>query len=342
MPRHIAVIIPNLGLYGGNLRYLELGNELARRGIDFTIATPEGAPPPWFDYRGRMATLEELRADPPGILLASEQRIFPELLAFPAERRFFYFIIEKTAREREIAEAGRAGEVTLLANSSGMRERLARLYGAAAIPVIGGVNTRTFRPPADEERERKPAGRFRVAANGRFSRRKKGTRIVVKAVHGLARERARRERLELTLFDTTTVDTAAGIPSDLKCRARLRLDRDVPRDRLRTFYGSADVFVSAEKKAGWSNPTIEAMACGCPVVCTRSGTTDFAVHGETALVVPRTAWHVRRAVRRLMDDDALRRRLAAAGRERAAAFTWERTADRLLDAIGVLPRGGSP
>jgi glycosyltransferase involved in cell wall biosynthesis len=43
-----------------------------------------------------------------------------------------------------------------------------------------------------------------------------------------------------------------------------------------------------------------------------------------------------------MDDDALRRRLAAAGRERAAAFTWERTADRLLDAIGVLPRGGSP
>jgi hypothetical protein len=36
-----------------------------------------------------------------------------------------------------------------------------------------------------------------------------------------------------------------------------------------------------------------------------------------------------------MDDDALRGRLAAAGAERARAFTWERTADRLLEAIGV-------
>lgn len=341
MPRHVAVIIPNLGLYGGNLRYLELGNELTRRGVDFTIATPEGTPPPWFEYRGRMATLDELRADPPAILLASEQRIFPDLLAFPAGRRFFYFIIEKTAREREIAEAGRAGKVTLIANSSGMRDRLARRYRAEAIPVIGGVNPEMFHPPADDELERKPPDRFRVAANGRFSRRKKGTRIVVKAVHGLARSRARRGRLELALFDTTTVDTAAGIPGDVECRARLRLDRDIPRDRLRTFYGSADVFVSAEKKAGWSNPTIEAMACGCAVICTRSGTTDFAVHGETALVVRRSAWHVRRAVRRLMDDDALRRRLAAAGLERARTFTWERTADRLLEAVGVTAPAGA-
>jgi glycosyltransferase involved in cell wall biosynthesis len=335
MPRHVAVIIPNLGLYGGNLRYLELGNELTRRGVDFTVATPEGTAPPYFDYRGRMATMDELRADPPEVLLASEQRIFPEFLEFPAGRRFFYFIIEKTAREKEIAEAGRAGRVTLLANSSGMRDRLARLYRADAVPVVGGVNPLTFRPPAGDEVERRPPDRFRVAANGRFSRRKKGTRLVVKAVHGLARRRGLRERLELVLFDTTTVDTRAGVPPDLKCRARLRLDRDVPRDRLRTFYGSADVFVSAEKKAGWSNPTIEAMACGCPVICTRSGTTDFAVHGETALVVPRTAWHVRRAIRRMMGDDALRRRLAAAGRERALAFTWERTAGRLLEAIGV-------
>ena len=37
--------------------------------------------------------------------------------------------------------------------------------------------------------------------------------------------------------------------------------------------------------AGWSNPTAEAMACGVPVACTEAGTTDFAIDGETALVV---------------------------------------------------------
>ena len=76
--RGVAVIIPHLGLYGGNLRYLELGNALTDRGVDFTVATPDATRPDYLDYRGRVATLDELRADPPEVLLASEQRIFDE------------------------------------------------------------------------------------------------------------------------------------------------------------------------------------------------------------------------------------------------------------------------
>jgi glycosyltransferase involved in cell wall biosynthesis len=115
------------------------------------------------------------------------------------------------------------------------------------------------------------------------------------------------------------------------------MDLDVPRDRLRLLYGSADLFVSAEKKAGWANTAIEAMACGVPVVCTRSGTTDFARDGETALVVRRSAWSVARAIRRLMDDEPLRQHLSAAGLARAGHFSWERTADQLLAALGETP-----
>lgn len=329
--RGIAVVIPHLGLYGGNLRYIELGNELTDRGVDFTIATPEATRPDYLEYRGRVATLEELRADPPEVLLASEQRIFDEFLAFPAGRRFFYFILEKTAREKEIAAAGRAGRVGLLANSSGLVRRLEAKHGAHAAPVIGGVNPRLFRPLEEGEAELKPSDRFRVVANGRFSRRRKGSRIVAKAVDRLAR---RRRGLELVYFDTSTVDHRAGLPEDLTCRARVRLDLDVPREKLRIVYGSADLLVSAEKKAGWSNPTIEAMACGVPVVCTSSGTTDFAIHGETALVARRSAGAIARAVARMIDDGALRRRLAGAGLAKAREFPWERTAVDLLAAIG--------
>jgi len=338
--RQVAAILPHLGLYGGNLRYVELGNALHDRGVDFTIATPAGDRPDFLPFRGRIATFEELRADPPEVLLASEQNLFRELLAFPAGRRFYYFILEKTAAEAEIARAGRDGRVALLANSSGMAERLKRKYGADAAPVIGGVNPALFRPPEEEERRPAPPGRFRVLANGRFSRRRKGSRLVAKALHRLARTD---HGLELVFFDTTTVDHAAGLPEDLRCRARVRLALDVPREELRLLYGSCDLFVSAEKKAGWSNPTIEAMACGVPVVCTRSGTTDFAMHGETALVVPRTVWHLQRAIRRLRRDDALRERLAKAGPEKARSFSWERTADSLLAALGVTPAdAGTP
>src|SRR6185503_4859587 len=147
-------------------------------------------------------------------------------------------------------------------------------------------------PLEESERELRAPQSFRIVANGRFSRRRKGSRIVAKAAGGLKPA----SHVELVYFDTTTVDHDAGLPEALEVRPKIRLDLDVPREKLRIVYGSGDVFVSAEKKAGWSNTTIEAMACGVPVVCTSSGTSDFAIHEETALVVPRTSWHVHRAL----------------------------------------------
>jgi glycosyltransferase involved in cell wall biosynthesis len=324
--RRIAAILPHLGLYGGNLRYFEIGNILSRWGIDFTIATPSGGRPEYFEYRGRAATFEELRNDPPDFLIASEQNLFDELRAFPAGRRFFYFIVEGTKREKEIA---RTQTIALLANSSGLVRRLRR-YGREAVAVIGGVDTNLFRPIDASERERRVPGGFRVLTHGRFARRRKGTRLVAKAIHTLARRLA---SLELHFFDSSTINHRAGIPEDFRCRARVRMDLNVPREKLRLVYGSADLFVSAEKKAGWSNTTIEAMACGLPVVCTKSGTQDFARSEETALVVPRTSWHLRRAIRRMIEHDELRARLAAAGLEAARRFTWESTAESLLAAL---------
>lgn len=325
----VAAVLPHLGLYGGNLRYVELGNALTDSGVEFTLATPDGNRPDFLEYRGRVATFEELRADPPDVLLASEQNLFDTFRELPAGRKFFYFIIEGTKREAEIARTPR---LEILANSSGMAARLRKRYGVRAVPIVGGINLKLFHPPADDERERRPPERFAVIANGRFSRRRKGTRIVAAAMDRLARRHA---GLELRLFDASTVDHVAAIPEDFRCGVRVRLDLDVPREQLRLQYGAADLFVSAEKKAGWSNLTIEAMACGIPVVCTSSGTTDFAIDGETALVVPRRAAAIAGAIGRLRGDEALRTRLAAAGLAKAREFAWERTALQLAEAIGV-------
>ena len=40
---------------------------------------------------------------------------------------------------------------------------------------------------------------------------------------------------------------------------------------LAALYTTCDLFVSAEKRAGWNNTVAEAMACGVPVVCTPAG-----------------------------------------------------------------------
>jgi glycosyltransferase involved in cell wall biosynthesis len=122
--------------------------------------------------------------------------------------------------------------------------------------------------------------------------------------------------------------------------------RDPRQEELAALYGDADLFVSAERRAGWCNTAAEAMACGAAVVCTRSGTEDFARDGSTALV-SRYAWSwlLASAVARLLRDPALRAAVAERGRREMEEWSWERTARRIETAIAarlsgaVLPGG---
>jgi Glycosyl transferases group 1 len=74
---------------------------------------------------------------------------------------------------------------------------------------------------------------------------------------------------------------------------------------------------------------VEAMACGCALVTTdNGGSRDYAVDGETALVVPPGGPRaLADAAERLLQDVTERTRLAAAGAELVRRrFDWDRTA----------------
>jgi D-inositol-3-phosphate glycosyltransferase len=83
---------------------------------------------------------------------------------------------------------------------------------------------------------------------------------------------------------------------------------------------------------------LEAAASGIPVVAMRSGGLVEAVeHGSTGLLIATrdpAIWTD--AVSRLLTDDTLARSLGAAGRERALAFPWRRTAVATLDVYTTL------
>ena len=78
------------------------------------------------------------------------------------------------------------------------------------------------------------------------------------------------------------------------------------------------------------NATAKAMACQIPVVCSRSGTRDFAFHNQTALVVPFPhPLFLRYQIKKLLKDEELRLRIARAGYEKMQKFSWSALADRL-------------
>ncbi len=91
---------------------------------------------------------------------------------------------------------------------------------------------------------------------------------------------------------------------------------------------------------GFGLPALEAMACGTPVL-TSSTSSLSEVVGEAGLLVdPLDAGQIADALRRLAADVRLRGELASRGRERAAAFTWERAARQTLEALHEAAGGG--
>jgi glycosyltransferase involved in cell wall biosynthesis len=96
-------------------------------------------------------------------------------------------------------------------------------------------------------------------------------------------------------------------------------------------YNGSSIFLCSSWAEGFSLPPAEAMACGCAVVATDcGGIREFAEPEVTALLSPpRDPEALARNILRLLDDDALRQRLAAAGHERIQSFTWERSTDQL-------------
>jgi len=95
---------------------------------------------------------------------------------------------------------------------------------------------------------------------------------------------------------------------------------------LEGLYALAALVVFASLYEGFGLPVLEAMQRGVPVVTSdRSSLPEVA--GDAALVVdPEDAAAIAAAIERILADDVLAARLRAAGRARAATFSWERTA----------------
>ncbi len=108
----------------------------------------------------------------------------------------------------------------------------------------------------------------------------------------------------------------------------------VPHDQLGRLYARAAVVACPSRREGFGVVCAEAMAHGRAVVATPvGGQRDLVVDGETGLVVPPgDVAALRAALERLLADRELRRRLGAAGRERAGRLlSWERVVGLTLE-----------
>ncbi len=223
-----------------------------------------------------------------------------------------------------------------------------RVAGAGMPPVLEvppGVDTERLRPLTAAAR-RKARTAFGLSTDGpvvvSVSRLvpRKGMDVLIDAAAALVPSFP-----GLTVLVAGKGRDRARLEARVRSRgAPVRLLGPVPDDELRTLYGVADVFVMACRdrwlgleQEGFGIVFLEAAACGVPQVAGRSGGADEAVvHGTTGLVVddPGDPGHVAAALRRLLTDDAARRRMGRAARRRAqTGFAWDLLAHRLAAGL---------
>ena len=215
---------------------------------------------------------------------------------------------------------------TILTGSEHTRGELDSLLGIPAERVVVtpyGVDAR-FRP------EPPPAGwaQERFGVRGRYAlcvgnlEPRKNLATAVRAFEAAAADDCslvvvgasgwRNEEFERAVADTRAHVVVAGYVDD---------------DELVPLYSGAECLVFPSLYEGFGFPPLEAMACGTPVVSSDRTSLPEVVGDAGLLVDPHDTAAIADAIRSLLDDEARARELGERGRERAAAFTWERTAE---------------
>lgn len=139
-----------------------------------------------------------------------------------------------------------------------------------------------------------------------------------------------RERPDLHLVLAGTADSAAASSIDqaaLEKGVSHRVSRIgyVKPDDLPVLYSLAQAFVFPSHDEGFGLPPLEAMACGCPVVC--SGGAAVETCGTAAVTCDaRDMNSIANAVGQLLDPSDFRNQKIAAGYKKASEFSWKKAA----------------
>jgi glycosyltransferase involved in cell wall biosynthesis len=115
--------------------------------------------------------------------------------------------------------------------------------------------------------------------------------------------------------------------------AHLRLTGHVPDADLAALYAGCSTFCYPSLYEGFGLPVLEAMAAGAPVITSDVSSLPEVAGEAAAYVDPLDDDSIRRALERLLRSPEERTALSARGRERAAAFGWDRTAEAVAGEL---------
>jgi glycosyltransferase involved in cell wall biosynthesis len=217
----------------------------------------------------------------------------------------------------------------LIAVSHNAAEEVQRHLGLQASAIYEGVDGRFFQPA-----EASAMAALRAALGTTRYLLCVGTLQQRKNQVGLLRAFARiQDRVPHTLILAGGEGSGAESVKDYLAangHVRAKWIGYVPEEQLPALYSGADAFALPSLWEGFGLPVLEAMACGVPVLTSNCSSLAEIAADAALLVDPHDEAALAEGLLRLLSDSSLRERLSAAGKARAAQFSWQKTAQQTL------------
>jgi alpha-1,3-rhamnosyl/mannosyltransferase len=121
-------------------------------------------------------------------------------------------------------------------------------------------------------------------------------------------------------------------------RNRVYLIGHIPDNDLKIIYNGAQALIYPSLYEGFGLPIVEAMACGCPVICSNTASMPEVAGDAAVLIDPSRSDELAHAIEIIVHDTTFREKIMAKGFNRAKNFTWSNTAAQTLDIFKMVGR----
>src|SRR5262245_37484111 len=229
----------------------------------------------------------------------------------------------------------------ILTGSEFSKSSILKVYGDLdedKVVVVPNAAASEFRPIAREAAQAAVRDRFRIGAPFVLSvgdlQPRKNQIGLIKAFAKLVRAYPQlKHSLVLAGKETWFAEQVRRAARESGVADRIQFFGFVSDEDLLQLYNACDLFVFPSFYEGFGLPALEAMACGRAVVCSHTSALPEVVDGAAILFDPYAIDEIVRALADLLLDSQLRVRMERLGLQRAAHFSWQKTAERTLEVF---------
>jgi glycosyltransferase involved in cell wall biosynthesis len=229
----------------------------------------------------------------------------------------------------------------ILTGSEFSRKAILKVYGDLEedkVVVVPNAAAAEFRPVSRESAAAAVRERFKTAAPfilsvGDIQPRKNHIGLIRAFAKFVRANPQLKHHLVLAGKETWFTDRVREAVRASGVGDRIVFTGFVSDDDLLQLYNACDLFVFPSFYEGFGLPALEAMACGRAVVCSSATALPEVVDGAAILFDPYAVDEMVRAFTDLLLDGELKARMERLGLQRAAHFSWQKTAQQTLEVF---------